>query len=193
MIRFVCRWRFTAGAAAAALLAACAGGPAPPDWQLNSKAAIDHAVSAYLAGDSALEARQFELGRAEIARTGRVDLMSRAELIRCAARVASLVFEACEGFEKLRPRAQAPERAYADFLAARVQAQDIALLPPPQRVAAAGNSSAEAALDALHAIKDPFSRLVAAAVLLQAGRASPAVMVLAVDTASDQGDRCWRG
>jgi hypothetical protein len=189
MIRFARRWRSTAGAAAAALLAACAGGPAAPDWQLNSKAAIDRAVAAYLAGDSALEAREFEMGRAEIARTGRVDLMSRAELIRCAARVASLVFDACEGFEKLRPQAQARERAYADFLQARVQAQDIGLLPPQQRVAAANNSSAEASLDALHAIKDPFSRLVAAAGLFQAGRARRNVMALAVDTASDQG---WR-
>jgi len=178
-----------AGAVAAALLAACAGGPAPTDWQLNSKAAIDRSAAAYLAGDSALDQREFELGRAQIARTGRVDLMARAELIHCAARVASLVFEPCEGFEQLRPQAPAAERAYADFLAARLQPQDVALLPPQQRVAAADHSNVDAALDALRAIKDPFSRLVGAAVLLQAGRASPAVMALAVDTASEQG---WR-
>jgi hypothetical protein len=185
----VCRWRLTPGAVAAALLVGCASGPPPTDWQLNSKAAIDRSVAAYLAGDSALEAPEFELGRAQIARTGRVDLMARAELIHCAARVASLAFEACDGFEKLRPEAAAPERAYADFLGARVRAQDIALLPPQQRVAAASNSSADAALDALRAVEDPFSKLVAAAVLFQAGRASPAVITLAVDTASDQG---WR-
>jgi hypothetical protein len=89
----------------------------------------------------------------------------------------------------LRPDANATERAYADFLAARIQPQDIALLPAQQRAAAASNLSAEAALAALRDIADPLSRLVAAAVLFQSGRASPAVMSLAVDTASAQG---WR-
>jgi len=187
MIGLARRWHLTP--VAVGLLAACAGAPAPPDWKLNSKAAIDRSVSAYLSGDSALEAKEFDLGHAEIARTGRADLLARAELIRCAARVASLVFEACEGFEKLSAQAAAPERAYADFLGARLQAQDIALLPPPQRTCAASGTSADAALDALRAINDPFSRLVAAAVLFQAGRASPAEIALAVDTASEQG---WR-
>ena len=36
---------------------------------------------------------------------------------------------------------------------------------------------------------DPVSRLVAAGVLMQTGRANPAVIALAVDSASDQG---WR-
>jgi len=38
-------------------------------------------------------------------------------------------------------------------------------------------------------IEDPLSRLVAAGVLFKAGRASPEVIALAVDTASAQG---WR-
>ena len=93
--------------------------------------------------------------------------------MRCAARVASLVFEPCEGFEKLRADAPAAERAYADYLAARVQPQDIALLPPQQRAVAATNLSAEAANAELRGIEDPLSRLVAIGVLFQAGRAQP--------------------
>jgi hypothetical protein len=174
-------------AAAALLLAACAGGPPVPDWKLNSKAAVDRSVVAYLSGDTAVAARQFELARSEVARTGRADLLARTELIRCAARVASLQFEACEGFERLRSQADAPERAYADFLAGRLRPQDIELLPPEQRTAAA--SSAEAAAAALRSIEDPFSRLVATAVLFESSRASPAAISLAVDTASAQG---WR-
>jgi hypothetical protein len=142
-------------------------------------------VAAYLAGDSAVAARQFELARSEVARTGRADLLARTELIRCAARVASLQFEVCEGFEALRPQADAPERAYADFLAARLQPQDIELLPPEQRAAA--TSSPDAAVAALRSIEDPFSRLVAVAVLFESGRANPAAISLAVDTASAQG------
>jgi hypothetical protein len=183
------RWRVPIAAALAALLAACASGPPPPDWQANAKSALDRALAAYLAGDTRVAGAEFERARSEIARTGRADLLARAELMQCAARVASLVFEACEGFERLRPDANATERVYADFLAARVQPQDLALLPEQQRAAAAPGMSSEAALIALRDIKDPLSRLVAAGVLFQSGRASPAVMSLAVDTASAQG---WR-
>jgi hypothetical protein len=180
-------WWRAAGGLALALLAACAGRPVV-DWQLTSKAAIDRSVAAYLSGDSALAAQQFELARREVARTGRADLLARIELIGCAARVASLQFEACEGFEKVRHEAPAPERAYADFLAARLRPQDIDLLPRPQQALAVAGSSPDAAAQ-LQRIEDPFSRLVAAAVLLESGRTDPAAMQTAVDTASAQG---WR-
>ncbi len=107
---------------------------------------MDHAVAAYLTGDTRLAASDFERARSEIARTGRIDLLGRAELVRCAARVASLVFEPCEGFEKLRADSAAPERAYADYLAARVQPQDIALLPEQHRAVAAASISADNAV-----------------------------------------------
>ena len=55
--------------------------------------------------------------------------------------------------------------------------------------AAAGAGSDTAAASAVAAIKDPLSQLVAAGVLLRAGRATPALLDTAVATASDQG---WR-
>lgn len=173
----------------AALLGACASGPLVPDWESNAKTAMDHAVAAYLTGDTRLAASDFERARSEIARTGRIDLLGRAELVRCAAQVASLVFEPCEAFEKLRPDSAAPERAYADYLAGRVQPQDIALLPPQHHAVASATLSADNAVAALRAIEDPLSRLVAIGVLFQSGRANPTAIVLAADTASAQG---WR-
>jgi len=172
-----------------ALLGACASGPPIPDWESNAKTSMDHAVAAYLTGDTRLADSDFERARSEIARTGRIDLLGRAELVRCAALVASLVFEPCEGFEKLRADSAAPERAYADYLAARVQPQDIALLPPQHHAAANAAMSAENATAAVRAIEDPLSRLVAIGVLFQAGRAHPTAIALAADTASAQG---WR-
>jgi hypothetical protein len=181
--------RFMA-AALVALLAACAGGPPPPDWQSNAKSAMDSAVAAYLSGESRAESQEFERARGQIARTGRADLVARAELMRCAARVASLVFEPCEGFERLRQDAAAPERAYADHLAARVLARDdIARLPPAQQAAATAVVGGEASVAGVQGIDDPLSRLIAVAVLFQAGKASPAMIGLATETASVQG---WR-
>jgi len=170
------------------LLAACAGKPPPPDWQINAHRAVDAAVVAFLEGNARVEAAETARVRSEIARTGRADLLARAELMRCAARVASLVFEPCESFEALRADTAPAELAYADFLAGRLRPQDIALLPEPQRRVAAATTD-EAAATALATIDDPLSRLIAAGVLLQSGRASPPVLQNAVDTASSQG---WR-
>jgi hypothetical protein len=169
-------------------LAGCASGPLPPDWQTNAKSALEHATAAYLKGDTRIAQIEFERARREVARTGRADLAARVELARCAAQVASLAFDACEAFEALRADAAAPERAYADYLAARLQPQDAAALAPQHRAVAA-SLGADAADAALRAIEDPLARLVAAGVVLRANRATPETVALAVDTASAQG---WR-
>jgi hypothetical protein len=173
------------------LLAACAGsGPPPPDWQANARAAMERATSATLRGDTGGHTLAMNEARRELARTGRAELLARAELMRCAALVASLVFEPCERFEALRADAAVAERAYAAYLsgpqAARPLTRDeIALLPAAQQAAAAG----DATLAGVQAIADPLSRLIAVAVLFQAGQASPALIAAAAETASQQG---WR-
>jgi hypothetical protein len=183
---------------AAALVAGCAGGPPPPDWQQSARGALDLAVAAELRGDSRIAALEFDRARAEVRRTGRPDLLARAELLRCAARAASLQLDPCEAFERLRADAAPPERAYADHLAGRLAPGQATLLPPAQQsvaaaVHAAGVADAAtgdaAAAARLQGLADPLSRLVGAAVLLRAGRAGPAVIAAAVDTASAQG---WR-
>ncbi len=182
--------RWGVGTAGAALLAGCASGPVPADWQSNAKAAIDDAVRASLSGDRGLEARAFERARSELARTGRPDWLARAELMRCAAHAASLAFEPCEGFERLRRDAAAAELVYADYLAGRpLPRDDIARLPPAQRDAAAAIAGGAVSPGSLQGIDDPLSRLIAAALLFRAGKADPAMIELAADTASAQG---WR-
>lgn len=164
-------------------LAACSSGPKPADWQLEAKTASERGVVAYMEGNARVEAVEFARALGEVSSTGRVDLSARVELLRCASRTASLVFEPCAGFERLRDYAPAAERAYADYLAGRLQPQDLALLPATQRAAAGGDAAA------VKAIADPLSQLVAAAVLFQRGQASPAVLQQAVETSSAQG---WR-
>lgn len=171
----------------AGLLAACAGVP-PPDWQLNAKSALEHSVAAYLAGDTTKASAELARARREISRTGRIDLLARAELVHCAAQVASLVFEPCERFENLKSDAAPAERAYADYLAGRLPPGQAALLPAAQQEVA-GAASDEAAAAAIKNIEAPLARLVAAGVLLRSARASPSVLALAVEAASAQG---WR-
>lgn len=175
--------KLSAVLAAAGLLAACASGPAPPDWQLDAQGAMQRSVAAYLEGNSRVERAELARARSQLSRTGRADLLANAELLHCAAHVASLVLQPCDGFEALRPDATPAQRAYADYLRGQASAQDVPLLPEAQRIVASGN------VGALKDIADPLSQLLAAGVLLQSGRASPAVIEQAINTASRQG---WR-
>ncbi len=164
-------------------LAGCASSPVPPDWQFNAHGALKNSVTAYLVGNSKLADVEFSRVRKEIASTGRADLLARAELVRCAAQVASLEFGHCEPFQALIQDAAAEERAYADYLAGRWTGLDVALLPAQHRAVVAGADAA------LNGIDDPLARLVAAGALLQTGRLTPDGIAAAIQTASDQG---WR-
>ncbi|EXI72113.1 MAG TPA: hypothetical protein PK440_20640 [Candidatus Accumulibacter phosphatis] len=173
-----------AATVAATALAACVSAPAAPDWQTSAHGALAGYSEAYLAGNTRLADGEFARAHRELARTGRPDLLARAELTRCALRVACLDVgpgDVCPGFSALIEGATADERAYADFLAGRPA--DPALLPASYRklVVSDGRS--------LAAIESPVSRLIAAGVLLQQGKLSLPDVDLAVDTASAQG---WR-
>ena len=178
--------RKTVALAILTTLAACAGTPRVPDWQIQAKSAMDRSVVAYLEGNERIEAAELMLARRQIASTGRTDLLAAAELLHCATRVASLVFEPCARFEALRLDATQDQHVYANYLRGQIIAGDIAQLPPAQRIAKMHTASDPSAL---RGIDDPLSLLVAAGVLLQTGKANPAVIAQAVDTASAQG---WR-
>lgn len=144
------------------LLAAGCGGTQPLEWQANAASALQSFQRHYFAGDTATAEAEFKAARSELARTGRADLIARAELMRCGVRTASLEFDDCPGFEALRYGARAEEFAYADYLAGRGR----------------------------HSVgDDPLSRLVAAGVSLKSGSINPAGISAAVDVASAQG---WR-
>jgi hypothetical protein len=138
------------------------GGPTPPAWQSSAKSSLDAFQQAYLRGDTRVAEAEFRVARAELASTGSASQVARAELIRCAARTASLEFDDCPGFEKLRADAGPEELAYADFLAGRATR------------AAADNG---------------FSQLVSAGVEFRNGKASPQTISAAIDISSAQG---WR-
>jgi len=171
------------------MLSACASTPPPPPWRAEAKSWLDQGIDSYLDGATAASDAAFERGRREIASSGRIDLLARAELMRCAAAVASAVFEPCTGFDKLRQDAGAAEHAYADYLAGSLRGEAGNLLPAAHRPFAADALAGEAAISTLQAIEDPLSRLVALGVLFRSGRANANAIALGVDTASERG---WR-
>ncbi|TFW16381.1 hypothetical protein E4L98_23640, partial [Duganella callida] len=123
-------------ALAAALLAGCGNNPPVPDWRMNAQGSIERANAAYMGGNQRVENAEYQRARDALASTGKVDLIIRAELIRCATRVAALAFEDCAGYDKLAEDAGPADRAYAAYLAGRATAADAALLPPQHQAVA---------------------------------------------------------
>jgi hypothetical protein len=163
-----------------ALMSGCSSKPPAPSWQANAYSSLGAFSDAYLKGDSSVASAEFAHARAETASTGRPEMVARAELVRCATRVASLEFDDCPGFKALEQDVSAAERAYAAYLQGKPA--DVALLPEAQRAVASGKGG-------LATIADPMAQLVAAGVLFQTGKVTPADIVTATETASTQG---WR-
>lgn len=164
-----------------ASLAGCAGKPLPPDWQADARGALDGAVDDYLKGRSSAAEAEFRTARLATTSTGRPDYVAQVELVRCAARVASLDFDDCPGYAALAPEATPQQRAYADYLYGRWQGLNGTLLPEQHRPVLATGQVA--------GVADPLARLVAAGAAFKAGRITPDGIVQAIDTASNQG---WR-
>lgn len=146
----------------AVLLSGCAGGPPAPLWQANAKSSLDAFQQAYLRGESRVAEAEFARAKVELSSTGNPALVARAELLRCAARAASLEFDDCPGFERLRADAGPEELAYADYLAGRVDR------PVGEEV---------------------FSKLVFFGVKLRGEKITPPEIAAAIDMSSAQG---WR-
>ena len=164
------------------LLVACTHQPPPPDWLLTARSAGEQHARFYLEGRDRLAQSQLQTARAAVSRTGNASAMARIELHACAARIASLQPPACPEFQPLADDAGQAENAYFRYLTGQLVEGDLALLPVAQQAAWRNPSS-------LSDITDPLSRLLAAAVLLHAGRLPPAAYQIAIDTASQQG---WR-
>ena len=164
----------------AMILAGCASKPQPPAWQPNAKSALDGFTSAWLDGDTLAADAEFARARRETASTGRFDRVAQAELARCAARVAALVYD-CPGYAALAGDATPAQQAYAAYLSGQWQGLDASLLPEQHRGVVVGGT--------LAGVQDPLARLVAAGALMKAGRITPPDIANAVDTASTQG---WR-
>jgi hypothetical protein len=182
----------------AGALSACSPAPRVPDWALDARGGLDRAVQADLAGQPRVAEAEYRRAREALASTAQPAAVARAELLRCAVRVASLDTGApagaggttvCPAFEPWRADAGPELQAYADWLDGRAAAAAIALLPAAQRAAAAAGRDTAAREAAVRAIDDPLSRLLAAAIARRDGAETPGLLALAIDTASAEG---WR-
>ncbi len=169
------------------LLASCAGKP-PPDWRRDAVSGLETYQKRWLEGEGRAAELAFDRARAEIARTGRLDLAARAELIRCATRVAALDFSPCSEYDRLAAYAAPADAAYARFLSGDWQGLEAGQLPG-QYARLLGARDEDRRNRAAQAIGEPLPRLIAAALLFKTAQITPQTLAGAAETASEQG---WR-
>ncbi len=183
--------------AAIVALGGCSSTPPTPQWQIDASDSLRRATESYLEGRvKNIPVQVFEAdmkrARESVSATGRPAQLGRIELAFCAAQVASLdakALDQCAGFASVRNDAPLADLAYERHLHGRASPADVEALPEQHRAAAAQLASGSLKFETLAAMPDALSRLVAAAAALQAKQASPAIVNLAVETASQQG---WR-
>lgn len=174
--------------AALLFMAGCSSSPPPPDWKLNAVSLLEHYQARWLEGDAKAADLALEKSRQEIARTARLDLLARVELAACGTRIAALDFGDCTAYTPLAREAAGVDKAYAQFISGEWSGID-AKLVPAQYAALVGAKDAATANRAATEIKEPLPRLIAAGLLFKQGRAEPATLAQATDTASERG---WR-
>lgn len=171
---------------AALLLAACSSTPPPADWKRDAANQIARYQKHALAGENTVAERQFKLALGATQGAGRIEDTARLWLVRCAVRRAMLIDDPCAEFSALADSAQLTEdRAYHRFLMLDWQGLDARQLPTQYRDLLAAAPEGRPARVA--AIRDPFSRLLAASLLVRRGEATTDTLALAAETASERG------
>lgn len=173
----------------ALLLAACGGSPPAPDWKKDSISLINKYSKAELKGENKLAERYFEQALDAAGSAAKLEETARLNLIRCATRQASLIFEACTGYLDIaRHSPNAEDEAYHRFITGQWDKLDGSRLPAQYRDLVSSQAAARHQI-VLEKISDPLSRLIAISVAVQRKQADDAALNLAAETASTQG---WR-
>ena len=161
-----------------------------PEWK---SAAFRH-MEAYkkhaLTGDDRMADMYFSRALAEIKKSGDLEVLARAHLLKYALRAAMLdppgddAFTAIHDIEDSRENA-----AYFAFLTGGPEKADVALLPPQYGpFIAAFQRGAKGEMNAaLAGMDDPLSRLIAAGIAVTHQRFNEDTLTLAADTASGEG------
>jgi hypothetical protein len=172
------------------LPAGCTSRPAPA-WLSAGHRQLENFKEGFLAGrNPALAELHFQRALAEIRRSGDVELLGRAWLTRMALQVAVLEPPDEGDYPRVEAARTVPaNRHFFLFLRGDLGAVEGAILPAPYRplLAALQHGDAAGVERALAGIDDPLSRLIAAGVSVRRQVQSEAILLGAVETASQSG------
>lgn len=173
------------------LLVGC-GSRTTPEWVVAGSQQLETYKRQYLAGGSPVVAeRHFQKALEELKKSGDLDLLGKAWLTRMALQVAALA-DPEEG-EYGRVAAAEPNRAnsnYYRFLNGNPAEVEGALLPAQYRSylkALQQRDPAQAEKEIVALADDPLSQLIAAGLAVRSGLESEAILLSAVNAASQNG------
>jgi len=170
--------------------AGCSGGRPTPEWTLKSFNRLEDAKKNYLEGNTRMADLSFNKAVEEIKKSGDLDVLARAYLIRMAIQTALLETVGAEEYLKVDAVQPDPaNRAFYAFLTGQWSEAREALLPEQYRRLVRGLSQGPKGSMApdVAKIEDPLSRLIAAGVCYRQGRIDEGLIQSAVETASRNG------
>lgn len=172
-----------------AILAGC-GSKNIPDWTYASFNQLESFKKSYLSGNERIAELHFYKATAEIKKSGDMEILARAYLMKYAVHVA--VLEPFDDREYLTIEAVSPvarNRNFHSFLKGAFDHVDVDLLPKQYEgfVKAFRGGKAENVTGEIAKIEDSLSRLITVGLLVTQGKYDEGNLKLAIDTASRNG------
>jgi hypothetical protein len=173
------------------LLAGCGASRPVPDWLRISYNQLEIYKKNYLGGKEKIAAAQFKSILGEIRKSGNLEILARAHLIRMALQTS--VLENMEDSEYLKINALSPSPQNSNFYAflkGEFGQVDENLLPSQYTGfyrSLSLDAGCAACLQEIEKIEDPLSRLIAAGMLVHFRPHDERVLQKAIETASAEG------
>jgi len=172
------------------VLAGCGAGKSPPGWLSAGSSQLDNYKKHYLSGQDKIAALEFNDALQEIKKSGDLDILARSHLIRMALQTAALQDLADADYLKIDALQPSPSNNnFYALLQGKIMQVDEKLLPEQYLgfVESLKRQGEGERLPAIEQIKDPFSQLIAAGILVRLGQENEAVLQRAIATASAEG------
>ncbi|TAL46199.1 MAG: hypothetical protein EPN89_10830 [Methylovulum sp.] len=157
-----------------------------PRWQSDTADYLYLYQSSKLAGEENVAALNFRKALDSVSRSGKIEALNHAILYKCA--IDQAAFLPCPEIDRLyREYLTEAQYHYKQFLDARLEGIDIALLPKHYQAFYRALRDDGDLAGALQDIEDPLARLIAASVALKQRPNDLQLLSIADRTASDQG------
>jgi hypothetical protein len=172
-------------------IVACGGSKPIRDWVNISHSQMETFKRHALAGRTSTSELHFGKALEEIKKSGNVDLLAKAYLVKMAIQVALLEEPKTENFLQADSVESVPEnKSYYYFLTGQFGRVDEKVLPAPYRPlqhALRNGQSTDDTSQIVDNIEDPLSRLIASGILVRERKADERTLQAAVGAASEQG------
>ncbi len=172
------------------LLAGCSTSKPAPNWLSAGYNQLDNYKKHYLSGQEKIAALEFTDALKEIKKSGDLEILGRAQLIRMAVQTATLQDLTNAEYRKIEAVHPSPGNSnFYAFLQGALAQVDAKLLPSQYLgvVETFRRPGKGERLRAIEQMEDPLSQLIAAGILVRMGEDNEALLQKAVATASAEG------